>query len=374
MLGSMTFPTKLEAVDFFAQLRRFTKRAIDKAIPGTPLVSPHTSGWKRGAASGAILHYTASGGWQGPVRWFADPAAKASAHVVVSDKLEAALVGLADDLPLVKALPVTVIQCVGPDQAAWHATWTNGLCYGIENRNTGLVKRDNPSAPWRHWPKAKGATDEWTSLAPVIPGKSYVAVTDTEGYEPYTKAQLIANVMLLRYVGALRGSPLDPHFVLPHSAVQSNKWDTGPLFPIHEIRRLACIATTEDPAAALSSFNDPADKTSADDLDAPAAPGDNRGTALTEAEREATEVSIHQLRAVEGDVAPKQHPFSHLARPLLDKLGFFVPTPKDPRDLDVWLRRALWIYQTGAKLNATSEPDDATRAALAARVAALGLG
>lgn len=369
----MPFPSKLEAQEFFGQLARFSKRVIDKALPGTPAVSSNTSSWKQGGPRGAILHYTASGDWKGPVRWF-NAFKASSAHAVVADRLEAAAAGLADDLPLVKALPATVIQCVPPSAAAWHATWVNGLCYGIENRNAGLVKRDGPGAPWRHWPAAKGSTTEWTSAAPAIAGKSYAPVSDTEGYEPYTKAQLVANVMLLRYVGAMRGGPLEPHLVLPHSAVQTNKLDAGPLFPIHEVRRLACISVGEDPNVAFASFADPprSTLTSADDLEGVGGL-DSRGSAKTTSERDAVDAAVAGLLAVERDVAPRTHPFAHLARPLLDHLGFFVPTPPDARTLDVWLRRACWIFQTGAKLPTTSEPDNATRAALAARCAALGL-
>ena len=366
----MTFPTKLEAEDFFGQLRRFSKRLVNKALPGCADASSNIKSYAKGKAKGSILHYTASGNWQSPVKWFNDFKVS-SAHVVVAPLADPLAAKLADDLPLVKALPVTVIQCVDPRQAAWHATWVNGLCYGIENRNAGLVKRDGPTAPWRHWPVAKGATDEWTSPAPKT-GQAYVATSDTLGYEPYSKAQLVANVMLLRYVGALGGGPLEPHWVLPHSAVQTNKLDTGPLFPIHEIRRLACIDVDEDPATALANLADPEDATSADDLEHLRF-DEARGDAKILPEREAVDAAIAALPLMEANIPNKAHPFAAVARPQLDKLGFFVPTPPDPRMVDVWLRRALWIFQTAAKIETTCLPDDATRMSLAARLVTLGL-
>jgi hypothetical protein len=364
----MTLPSKAEAEDFFSQLRRFSKRLVNKALPGTADSSPNMKPYSKGKPKGAILHYTASGNWQSPVKWFNDFKV-CSAHVVVAHNLDPIAAGLADDLPLVKALPVTVIQCIDPRQAAWHATWANGLCYGIENRNAGLVKRDNPSAPWRHWPPAKGNPDEWTSLAPKT-GQGYVATSDTLGYEPYSKAQLAANVILLRYVGALGGAALEPHWVLPHSAVQGNKYDTGPLFPIHEIRRLACIDTAADPMTALETI-EPDEATSGDDLDIPPT-GEHLEQAPLQ-EREAIEAAIAGLAVVEAHIPNKPHAFAHLVRPSLDKLGFFVPSPPDPRVVDVWLRRALWIFQTGIKIEATCVPDDVTRAKLAERLATLGL-
>ena len=367
----MTYPTKLEAQDFFGQLRRFTRRLMAKALGGTPDESPNRATFRYGRPKGAILHYTASANWQSPVRWF-NAFKEASAHVVVCDRLEPVAAGLADDLPLVKALPVTVIQCVPPEHGAWHARWANALCYGIENRNAGLVRRDNPGAPWRHWPKAKGSDNEWTAPAPVIPGKPYEAVSDTEGYEPYTRAQLATNVMLLRYVGAYFASLLEPHFVLPHSAIQGGKWDTGPLFPIHEIRRLACIDVDIDPAAALASFTDPEDLTSTDDLDVLPFQ-EARTDANNMVERDKLEAAIAALPHAEAELRPAQHPFAAATRRQLDRLGFFVPEPPDPRHLDVWLRRALWIFQTGAKLPASNEPDATTRVAILERLASLGL-
>lgn len=365
----MPRPSKLEATEFFGQLRRFSRRAVEKTLRNTPPSSPNAGAWRK-SPKGAILHYTASGDWKSPVRWF-NAFPKASAHVVVAHHLDPALAGLADDLPLVKALPVTTIQCVDPRLAAWHATWVNGLCYGIENRNAGLVKRDNPSAPWRHWPKAPGSDEEWTAPAPVT-GQAYVATSDTTGYEPYSKAQLVTDVLLLRYVAALFGEPLEPHWVLPHSAVQSNKFDTGPLFPIHEVRRLACIDIGADPWAAFDDLTAPEVTTSGDDLTLPPPGEDRRVEDATEAFDE-YEARLAALASVEADQQARPHPFAAVARPQLDKLGFFVPTPIDPRTVDVWMRRALWIFQTGAKLPATSLPDNPTRSALATRIAELGL-
>lgn len=370
------FPLKSEADSFFTQLAKFSERLITKTLPGLPTTSRNVSALRYGRHKGAILHYTASAGWKSPTKWFLMPENKASsAHVVVCDRLLAEAAGLADDLPLIKALPVTVIQCVPPTMAAWHATWVNGFCYGIENVNLGLVKRDNAKAPWRHWPPAKTGAEEWTSLAKYPAGKEPVAVSDHEGFEPFTTAQLIANVMLLRFVGALGGGPLDPQLVLPHSAVQGNKLDAGPLFPIHEVRRLACIALATNPVGVFDSHGvdavmaPPAGAiaSSDDDLDEPWSTKDSRAGVDA-----SVKAAVDALPFVEKDVPNKKHHDAARARQVLDRLGFFVPKTSTPDDVDVWMRRALWAFQTGVKLKVTNEPDTATMAALDKRWLALG--
>jgi N-acetyl-anhydromuramyl-L-alanine amidase AmpD len=372
----MLRPTTAEAQDFFAQLYRFSTRLIKKALPGTPDASSNVSRFRSpGRPKGAILHYTASGTWQSPVRWFCGfPDSKASAHVVVCDRRAKEAEGLDDDLPLVKALGVTCIQCVPPGMSAWHATWANPLCYGIENRNCGLVRRDSEDKPWRHWPKGKGQTAEWTSPAPSIPDKAYQAQNATEGYEPYARQQLIANVMLLRYVGAMGGRPLDPALVLPHSAVQSGKWDPGPLFPIHEVRRLGCLDDDEEHDSGFKDLTDPAVHTSLDDVPDVVYSEERKGSPDDPPEgQDALDKALAagkrpQLAAMVKDAAAPN------VRRQLDRLGFYVPLPPTAEDvLDSWLQRALWAFQTGAGVSPTSKPDGPTLRALEARMKSLGL-
>jgi hypothetical protein len=90
-------------------------------------------------------------------------------------------------------------------------------------------------------------------------------------------------------------------------------------------------------------------------------------------ERDDIDAAVASLAHVEADIPSVQHPFAAVARAQLDKLGFFVPLPPDPRVVDVWMRRALWIFQTGLKIKASCLPDNETRAALAARMVTLGI-
>lgn len=354
----MAFPSRDEAVEFFSQLGTFSTRIVMSTLDGVPDASLNRAVWKRNKPIGAILHYTAGASWRSAVKWF-NAFRESSAHVVVCDRIEKEAADFADDLPLVKALPVTVVQCVPPTSAAWHARWVNPLCYGIENRNVGRVHRDNVNDVWRYW------ANEGRGRAPQVPGKNYQPVSDLVGYEPYTRAQLATNVILLRYLQAFFDTPLEPHFVLPHSAVQGNKFDTGPLFPIHEIRRLSLFDTAIDPLEALVSYTDPEDLTSFDDLDE--IPLENfttltDGTLIVKA--------MQALGAVKHDGVVDA--FAAPVRAQLDRLGFFVPRPVDPRKLDTWLKRALWIYQTGSGVvPVTNKPDSTTRASLIERLKAV---
>src|SRR3990172_2517249 len=115
----MTFPTKLEAEDFFGQLRRFSKRLVNKALPGCADASSNIKSYAKGKAKGSILHYTASGNWQSPVKWFNDFKVS-SAHVVVAHLADPLAATPPDGPPLVKAPPVTLIQYVHPRQHPSH--------------------------------------------------------------------------------------------------------------------------------------------------------------------------------------------------------------------------------------------------------------
>lgn len=334
--------TKAEAEQFFGELSRFWKRLRDKVMPDAPDVTPNLTALRSGKVRGAILHYTATPTWRSAVRWFLLHRS-ASAHVVVADHRLPEAKGLDHDLPLVAQLPVTVIQCAPPTMGTWHARWTNPLCYGIENRNVGRVRRSAEGEPWRWW------ADDWRELAPVV--KPYERVSVLEGYEPYSRAQLVANVMLLRYLGALVGG-LERQFVLPHSAVQAGKHDTGPLYPIHEVRRLGVIDVDEPLDEAFPDFCVDGADTSLDDREPRSADRRTREPDMA-MERAALADEAVQSAAAADEVDP----MAPAVREWLDALGYYVPTPADPLVLDVWVQRALWIFQYAHGLKRTSKPD-----------------
>jgi len=236
------------AEEFFRQLAIFSERYLRQSVPRAVAVSP----W--GDASiginGAIVHYTADEDLDRVLRWFNDPTlnAKASAHVVIADRTLGSQALLTSDLPLVSALPATVVQCRPPTLGAWHATWANPWAYGIECVGAGELRLrssdDQQFCTWR--PKAKDSpawTAEWHS--------AYKAPAQAWGrwWDPFTADQVAAVVAVLRYVKALPRVALQPARVLGHEQVQgvstksskgtplaTDKRDPGPTCPLHGIR------------------------------------------------------------------------------------------------------------------------------------------
>lgn len=237
----MKFDLKSEALTFFDQLEKFSLRYAQEELRLPTTTSP----WGYHAYSdktpmGAILHYTADEDFHRVLRWFLDANlnARASAHVVIADRRLGMHEKLATDLPMIRDLPTTVIQTRRPYTTAWHATWVNSVCYGIENVNAGPLRVVKPPTSvsrgkfttWRR----RGVNDsEWT--APWnVPYKSPVKLYG-RWWAPYTADQVVSNILVLRYVQDLFGTLRRP-WILGHEQVQKSKQDPGPTFPLHGIR------------------------------------------------------------------------------------------------------------------------------------------
>lgn len=217
--------------DFFEQLQIFSERVFAH-LGFTEKTSPWQGNkFKNERPIGAILHYTGSSNIRWTLRWFMQrqQEAMASAHVVVADGWPEGWLELAKDLDLVQVLPAAVVQCVPPDKLAWHATWANSTCYGIEMVNAGELRfldgqwvwwADNWTRPWR----AMGAVPK----EPILMYGRY--------WEPYTSEQLLSVIEVSRQVQQLHGS-LEPYMVVGHEQVTAQKLDPGPLFPIHGVRQ-----------------------------------------------------------------------------------------------------------------------------------------
>lgn len=239
-----------KAEEFFRQLEAFSADYL--CMFGLPKKSPWGGeAWKEGAPQGAIIHYTADLTIEQSLRWFCTEKyqAKASAHVVVAERRMPSVDRLLTHYPLVAELPVTVVQTRGPRETAWHATWTNATCYGIENVNAGELRKDAVTGKLMHWRPRKAGEPEWTSiwsgLLKPTPVESAGRVWDV-----YPSAQVSANIVLLRYVNALFGGTLQAARILGHEQVQgvethtaggepmkTQKRDPGPLFPLDDVRR-----------------------------------------------------------------------------------------------------------------------------------------
>jgi N-acetyl-anhydromuramyl-L-alanine amidase AmpD len=227
---------------FFEQLETFSYRcriALGLDGPQSPWGEPALAG---SAPKGAILHFTADGRTDNVVKWFTEPKeqAKASAHVVVSDVKCPWAAGLDSDLDLIQQVPVTIVQCRKPSEIAWHATWTNSTCYGIENVNWGELRKNGDQFCW--WAPKDRASPAWT--APYEGPRDPVALFGRY-WHPYTTEQLMANVTILRALNGLFATQLTQSWIVGHENVQGvatpgsgnhDKRDVGPAFPIHELR------------------------------------------------------------------------------------------------------------------------------------------
>ncbi len=257
-------------MDFFDQLQVFSERYL-RTIKISEDLSPWGyDDWKDDAPIGAILHYTADNDFDRVLRWFmrAKYNARASANVVVADRRYPSVDELMEGLPLIKELPVTVVQCRPPDMPSWHASWTNHTLYGVELLNVGELRPGHIEGEWlSHWRRDHDPNEpEWS-----MPW-SHPLKTPQPGWyrhwEPYSVEQIKACVMILRELRDLYQSALHPSWILGHEAVQGihtigaknrDKRDPGPLLPVHGIRRAVFGVhdpITENPLGRLDEFVD----------------------------------------------------------------------------------------------------------------------
>lgn len=128
-----------DAQHLLNQIQTFSVRFLD-AMKLPTKGSPH-GGDRPLRASGIVMHYAADPRLEVVLRWFSDPLSYCSSHFVVSTGKHPRHDALAADLPLVAALPATVVQMRGLQQEAWHATWANAWAYGIELCNAGELAK-----------------------------------------------------------------------------------------------------------------------------------------------------------------------------------------------------------------------------------------
>ena len=160
-----------------------------------------------------VLHYTAGLTAPGAIEWFRNPAAKASAHLVI-DRAGA------------------VTQMVGFNKRAWHAgesQWhdlvgMNRFSIGIEMVNAGRLKRSE-SGEWLSWSSVK-----------IPPDQVIVAQHKNDdapaGWHIYPEAQINA---ALNVAVALHAE-FEFEDILGHEDIApKRKSDPGPAFPMTSI-------------------------------------------------------------------------------------------------------------------------------------------
>lgn len=229
----MTYPS-----EFFEQLEQFTALWVREHIgervdPESPW---HSEPWDSGQPKGAVLHYTADPDPVRVMRWFLIEGhnARVSAHAVVLKQWTPELRMLASGFSEIERLSAPILQAVGPDKEAWHATWTNGWAYGIELVNPGRLECRQGQFFW--WRPRNGSAADWTSLWKTEEGEPIPLLG--HWWAPYPRQQVVAAVELLRWVDDyFDGCLSDRSRIVGHEHVQGGKMDPGPAFPIHAARK-----------------------------------------------------------------------------------------------------------------------------------------
>jgi len=239
-----TDKTTVGSIDWLVQLRMATIEFCEQAGVPHSLGNKTYSRWRKdGGPIGLVMHYTAGPSWQGPLTHLssARPKSRASCQfVVLSEVLEAAR-PIYESYPALSDLNVTVLMLSNmPLQPAWHAGWTNKRCVGIENRNCGLVKRRQGDGHWAWWGRRSHTSPLYTARYPVeVRGEPVMEAG--RHWEDYPQEQIAANVVLGQHIDAAyrETGGLDPAWIIPHSACNNAKSDTGPCYPMARVR--GCI-------------------------------------------------------------------------------------------------------------------------------------
>jgi hypothetical protein len=216
-----------DAKAIYHELQRISWELL-KAIgcdrePHRPIV--RTRRWKHGKPRGMLYHYTNGPSGLKSMRWGNHPGwgnTKCSWQVTVFDRITDNVIGelwvKLVDAELRRLFPVPTIVMADFRWSTWHGNWTNDVLLGVENRNTGY-------SGWTRVDKRTGI--EKLGKLPLITGD--------RKWEPYTREQMVSNINLGRLVHAL--FDLEPDYVLSHQCVWATKQDTGPGFPLHDVRR-----------------------------------------------------------------------------------------------------------------------------------------
>lgn len=163
-----------------------------------------------------VIHYTAGSSAGSSISWLTNPAAKASAHLVIGRDGQ-------------------VTQLAGFDTVTWHAG--ESRWYGLAglNRHAIGIELDNRG-------RLQGAAGDWWFVTETsrtrVPDAEVVALAHpfdgkTTGWHQYTQPQLDTLEAVCRaLVGAY---PIID--ILGHDEISpGRKWDPGPAFPMHSFR------------------------------------------------------------------------------------------------------------------------------------------
>lgn len=179
-----------------------------------------------------VIHYTAGGTASGAVSWFKNPAAKASAHLVIGHDGE-------------------IVQMKPFDEVCWHAgksRWRdvvglNRHSVGIEIVNWGVLKRS-------------GAGDWVSSVGTAVPSSRVILDVHKNhpgverGWEIYDEAQMQATIAAAQAIVEAYG--VAPSDIVGHDDISpSRKVDPGPAFDFDRFRAMVVGRDDDDGDADL---------------------------------------------------------------------------------------------------------------------------
>lgn len=368
-------------MDFFQQLAVFSERYFAQMPIDAPISPWGPDSYQGDGPIGAILHYTADDDFDRVVRWFMREKYKSgvSSNAVICDRILASTRSMMEGLPLIKELPVTMVQCRPPELPTWHATWASHHCYGIELINIGEVRKapEGEGEGWVGWRPRDQSSPDWT-LPWSHPLKQPVSGWG-RWWEPYTAEQVVGCIAVLRHLRQ-RYEGLNSSWILGHECVQGDrtpgsgkhdKRDPGPLLPVHDIRRAVFEDTpTGFEAEWIKVFQS-----------IPHFSDDNRDSVVrdwaasvaeTYPEVPSLEVSWARFAsALRGIIANKERPFGSVGKVALTLLGYHIPLPdSEMHDED---KKAVWLFQRMMGLKTDSIPGSRTRAMLLTRLEDRGM-
>lgn len=328
-----------EAREILKQLMLYTKaKSKFMGMPFEQEGKNHHGPWKGSYPWGTINHYTASNmavSKRRPLgrlpvlhhRFARGSNYRVGVQFIVWDRLEDRFAEYRDRFDFLNngQMPGEV-SFFGDDLAFWHAGWCNRICYGVEIRNVGQLRKKDGIYFWgknRHYGRK-----------PIKIGKSY--------WEPYTLQQMKATLWLHRIMASIH--KLYPQWFLGHRHVTNTRIDPGPHFPIHEMREYS-LEKKDVPLNSVEFLKEFRDDDKVDDREDPMV----------------SEDSLHQgLYRDDWDGEPNSREYSEFGSDTTDKdsdesiqekltsLGYYVGTPQAYADT-VRIFRTRWKKRSGSR-------------------------
>ncbi|RLC88623.1 MAG: hypothetical protein DRJ03_01755 [Chloroflexi bacterium] len=174
----------------------------------------HGPPWENSLPVGVVDHYTGGTSGKATLKWFSsrnrgDGIGNSSAHYIIDRD-------------------GTILQLINPlERISWHARSCSYTHIGIEHVNAGLLRKVNGSLKYlniREYPKDR---------------VDRVQDIDGESWEPYTVPQIVANIVLKRWLRTAVQTLEKDRCIDHQMADPMRKLDCGPLWPLQDINSLA---------------------------------------------------------------------------------------------------------------------------------------